>query len=531
MSAFAGTWPLIRLVIRRSRVMLGAWIAVFVLMAAFSAAATVGLYPDVGSRVEAAEAINRTSALVALYGRVYDPTSLGAVSMIKLGGFGALFVAMLTVVLVVRHTRAEEEAGRTELVEATAVGRLAPMAAVLSVVVVAMLLLAALTAVGLVATGLPADGSLAFGLAWAGVGVAFAAIAAFIAQLTTSARTATSLSSAVLAFVYLLRAVGDAADENGPRWLSWLSPIGWGQQFRPFAGNRWWVLLITLGFSVVVTAVAFAVAVRRDLGSGVFQVRPGPAVGPRRLRTPMALAWRLQRVSFLGWAFMFLFFGALLGSLVTNLSGFFDSPSAREFFAALGGEKGIEEQFLAVELSFAGIIASAYGIATVIHLRTEETELRAEPVLATAVSRLRWSAGHLVIAFAGSAVLVVLFGIGAGLTYGASTGDLGRALPVVGASLVHIPAAWMLSAITVLALGLAPRAVTVGWGALAAFVLIGELGPLLKLNHWIMDLSPFTHVPKLPGGAFSAVPVLVLLGLAVAMVAVGLSGLRRRDIL
>ena len=98
-------------------------------MATFSAQATVGLYPDLPQRVQAAEAINGSAALIALYGRIYDPTSLGELSLFKMTAFGAAMVGVLMIILVVRHTRAEEEAGRLELVGATVVGRAAPLAA------------------------------------------------------------------------------------------------------------------------------------------------------------------------------------------------------------------------------------------------------------------------------------------------------------------------------------------------------------------------------------------------------------------
>ena len=75
------------------------WVVLFVLFAAYSAAATVDLYPSVASRVAAAGTINGSQALVAMYGRVYDPSSLGALAMIKTGGLGAVFVAMFAVVL------------------------------------------------------------------------------------------------------------------------------------------------------------------------------------------------------------------------------------------------------------------------------------------------------------------------------------------------------------------------------------------------------------------------------------------------
>lgn len=528
MSAFAGTGSLIRVALRRSRVMAAAWVAVFALIAAYSAKATVDLYPTLASRVEAAAAINGSQALVALYGRVYDPSSLGALAMIKMGGLGAVFVAMLSVILVVRHTRADEEAGRTELVGGTALGRRAPLAAALAVALIVNLVLAALTAAGLHAAGLPTDGSVAFGLSWAGVGLAFAALAAVAAQLTTSARTATSLCGAALAVVYVLRAVGDAAGEAGLRWLTWLSPIGWAQHFRPYAGDRWWVLLITLGFAAAVTAAAFVLAARRDLGAGLLSDRTGPSRGSGLLRSPLGLAWRLHRGALLGWAVGFALVGVLIGGLASNVGSFLNNPNAREFITKLGGEKGLIDAFLAVELAFAGIVASAYGIQVVMRLSAEETELRAEPVLATAVSRIRWAMSHIVVAVCGTTLLMILVGAGAGLVRAAQTGVFSEAGRVFTAALVQLPAAWVLTAIVVAAFGLAPRFVAIGWVALAGFILIGELGPLLNLSHWVMDLSPFAHVPKLPGGPFSAVPIVALAAVAALLAAAGLLGLRLR---
>jgi len=166
MSVFTGTWPLVRLALRRDRLMLPLWIAVFVLVAGSSAKATVGLYPTVASRVIVADNANKAPSLVALYGRIYDTSSLGAVAMWKMAGFGTALVAVLALVTVVRHTRAEEEQGRLELVGAAAVGRLAALTAALIVAVSASLALGLLTAAALLGAGLPAAGSLAFGLAW-----------------------------------------------------------------------------------------------------------------------------------------------------------------------------------------------------------------------------------------------------------------------------------------------------------------------------------------------------------------------------
>jgi ABC-2 type transport system permease protein len=522
-----GTGPLVRLAIRRDRVLLPSWIAVFVLTAASSASATLGLFPTVESRVQAAAANNSTTALVALYGRVYDPTSLGSVGMVKMGGLGAVLVAVLAMILVVRHTRAEEESGRLELVGATAVGRSAPLAAAMTVAAGANLLLGLLTAAGLVQSGLPAAGSLAFGLSWAGVGIAFAAIAAVTAQLAGTARGATSAAAAVLGAVYLLRAIGDTAGEGGPRWLSWLSPIGWSQQFRPYAGNRWWVLLVTLAFAAALTAAAFALAARRDLGASLL---PDRAAAPPGLRSPLALAWRLNRGALLGWAAAFLLAGVVFGSIASSVGDLLDSPQARDFITKLGGEKGLTDAYLAAELAIVGVLAAAFGVQAAMRLRAEETGLRAEPVLATAVTRTSWLASHLTVALAGTAVLMTAAGVGAGLTHALQSRHFGEFGRVLGAALVQLPAAWLVTAIVVAAFGLVPRATAVGWVALVAFLLLGEFGPLLGLNQVLIDLSPFAHVPRLPGAPLTVLPLVILLAVAAGLVLLGVAGFRRRDV-
>ena len=175
MGRLAGTGALLRLGLRRDRVRLVVWASLVGLTAAGTAGATVDLYPTVASRVEAATAINSSPSLVALYGPILDPTSLGALSLLKLVNLGAAMVAVLAAMTTVRHSRAEEEAGRLELLGATVLGRLAPFTAGVSVGVITSVAVGTACTLGLLASGLPVGGSVAFGAAWAGVGICFAA--------------------------------------------------------------------------------------------------------------------------------------------------------------------------------------------------------------------------------------------------------------------------------------------------------------------------------------------------------------------
>jgi len=523
-----GTAALTRLALRRDRIVLPVWTAIFVLLAIGSAQASVEVFPDEASRIKAAEAINNSPALIAMYGRVYDVTSLGEVSMIKLKGLYALFLAVLAFFTLIRHTRANEEAGRLELIGSAVVGRYAALTAGLIVTCATGITIGTLTALGLTTVGLPFAGSVAFGAGWAAVACTGAAIAAVAAQVTENARTANGIAATTLGVFYVLRAVGDT---SGPGWLSWLSPLGWVLHLRPYAGNRWWVLLVFLVFIVAAIAASYALVARRDHGAGLVRPRPGPPDAAGWLRSPLALAWRLQRGSLLAWTVGFLLIGAVMGNIAADIGSILDNENAREMITKMGGVSGLTDAFFAAELGILAVVASAYGVQSALRLRSEETSQRAEPVLATAVSRPSFAMSHLSLAFLGSALLVVAGGVGAGLAHGAQTGDMGRAFSrVVGASLVQIPAVWILVGIVATLFGLLPRWSPLAWVFLVAFLLIGEFGSLFELRQEVMDISPYAHVPRLPGGEMTAAPLIWLAAIAVALTVAGLAGFRRRDI-
>src|SRR5262249_5107199 len=148
------------------------------------------------------------NAVVKLFtGPGYGLTNytFGAMTANELLPMTALVVALMNIFLVVRHTRAEEESERAELVRATAVGRLAPTTAAPCAVVAAALALGALLTLGLPASlpELSTKGSSAFAAAVVGVGFVFAAVALLAAQVAASARGALGLSSMVLGAWYL----------------------------------------------------------------------------------------------------------------------------------------------------------------------------------------------------------------------------------------------------------------------------------------------------------------------------------------
>jgi ABC-2 type transport system permease protein len=299
---------------------------------------------------------------------------------------------------------------------------------------------------------------------------------------------------------------------------------------RPFAGERWWVLGLGLAFTVVATAGAYRLVAVRDLGAGVLADRPGPANAGAWLTTSPGLAFRLQRGVLLAWTAGFLLMGLIVGGLASSVSSFLDSPAAKDMLAKLGGQSGLLDSFFGTELSVQAIIVSIFAIQSVLRLRSEESGLRAEPLLATAVGRRRWAAGHILVAVLGSVWLLLVSGLAMGVTAAGTLHDGSQIGRVVAGAAVQIPSVLVMAGIAVAAFGLVPRLVAAAWALLVAFLLVGELGPLFGLDQRVMDLSPFAHTPRLPGGPFSWTPLVWLTVIGVGLIGIGLEAFRRRDL-
>ena len=521
-----GTGRLIRLILRRDRVVLPIWILVFGLLPAGYYSSFEGLFPTDAERITYARVSADNAGFAALYGLLHGD-SFAALTNWR-AGFLPVMIGLAALLTVVRHTRTDEEAGRTELIGSTAIGRHAPLAAALITAAAASLLIGLLTFATMVGKSGSVSGSLAFGAELTAAGWLFAAIAAITAQLTSSARSARSIAIVALGVSYALRVGGDisALGTGSLSWLSWISPLGWVTRIFPYGPLNWWPVVL----SVLLTALAIAIAGylrgRRDLGDGLFAARLGRATATPSLRTPLALAWRLHRGLLAGWTIglglLGLIFGGVGGSVLDIAK---DNKGLTDIFARLGGSDQLVDSYLAGTAGIVGLIAACYAVQATLRLREEETTGHAEAVLATSVSRLAWAGSHLLFSLLGPALALFAEGLVAGLV--STSGNFGD---ILGGVLLQLPAVWVLAAVAVLLFGVLPRWSLAAWAAPAACLLILLVGETLQLNHWLLDISPFTHVPHLPGGSVSATPVIALLAVALVVGVVGLTGLRRRNI-
>jgi polyether ionophore transport system permease protein len=524
-TASAGAEQLVRASGRRDRVRIGVWIATIAGLVAAVTSSVKALYPTQPDLDSAAKAAEDSAVALAFKGPSQGLDTIGGQVAFQIVAFGIVAVALMSLLTVVRLTRAEEETGRLELVRALPIGRRAPLTSAMVVVAGMDVAVGVLVALALLAYGLPTSGSVMIGTSFALVGLLFGAIAAVTAQVTENARVAAGLAGAALAVSFVLRAIGDVGDGR----LSWLSPIGWAQKARPYAGERWWPLLLPVVGAAVLVAVAVRLLDRRDLGAGLIPARPGPATAAPSLSTVSGLARRLQRGGLLWWGLAVLLLGVGYGSITGNIDDFVNGNQTIEDVIARG-PGSLVDSFLATSLLILALVTAAFAVQSVGRLRTEESGGRTEVLLATPTARLQWAASHLAIAFCGSALVLLVGGAGLGLVAGLTSSDLGQLGRVTLASLAYIPPVWILAAIAVVLFGVVPQWTALAWAPVGACLVIGMFGTLLDLPSVVVDLSPFELTPSVPAAAWDGIPIVVLTAIGAAVTAIGLTAFRRRDL-
>jgi ABC-2 type transport system permease protein len=525
-----GTGKLVRFILRRDRIKLPAWVLGITLMLAYYASALPEVY-QTDEQLQGLSPFMEGPVGALLSGPGYGVEDL-TLERIIVGVYGLYFLllaGLMNILLVSRHTRVEEQNGRSELIRSSVVGRHAQLTAVLIVAVVANLLLALLLGGAMAGAGYDGGQGLLFGASVGATGLVFAGIAAITVQITEYSRAASGIAGAALGAAYVIRALGDMIQQHGSP-LSWFSPLAWSQQTRPYVDGRWWPLALSVAFAVAAAAVGYALLTRRDVGAGLVAARLGRPAAARSLGSPLGLAFRLQRASLIWWPVALSLAGVLYGAITESMLDVYENMSD-DMLEVFGGDPtNISDGYLSVIVVWTVLMAGVMAILGVQSMRSEETKGRAEPVLATATSRWAWCGSYLVVLALGVVALLVVAGFATGAGVAISLGDAGYLWELTLAHVAHAPAVLVLLGIAALLFGVLPRAIGVTWAVLGYALIVGFFGPLMDLPQWAYNVSPLEHIGRAPLDPLTWPPVLILGAIAAGLSVLGLAAFRRRDL-
>lgn len=526
-----GLGSLVRLALRRSRWFYALWLLGLISVVPATAAAYETIIGPGGSAALDLLAANPT--MRAMLGPPVDLSTPGGFTVWRVGTFAATVAGVMTLLGVIRSTRADEEEGRTELLRSGVVGRHVPLTAAVLTALVACAVLALGIAVSMVAVGEPVPGSIAFGAGTGLVAAVFAGVGAVTAQLGSTARAARGLGMAVLGGAYVLRAVTDAQPDTSAAYpWHWLSPVEWMALARPYADERWWVLLLPLALTVALVAVAFALEASRDHGAGMRPVRPGRDRAPAGLLSAEGLAWRLQRGSVLGWAIGLTIFALAMGSLSGSFRTMLDDlPQFEIVLRRLGrGAEDLVDAFFVAMLGIVAILIAILGVLLWQRLAAEERRGHAELLLATSLPRPRLALSHLLVAALLPVALLALVGALLATPEALSQDSPGLVGQVLGAALALAPGGLLILGLAVLLHGWAPHLDWLVWVVIGWSLFIVWVGSVLGLPGWVTRLTPWDPLPAIPVEEMDWTPVLLMTLAAVALMGLGLWGYRRRDL-
>jgi ABC-2 type transport system permease protein len=480
--------------------------------------------------VRGLEVLAGNPAIRVLFGVPHALDQSGGFTVWRIGTFAAVAAAAWALATASRLTRGQEDAGRAWL---TLVGPLRLRSALLAhllVVAAVLIVLGVATGLGMIAAGAGDRGAVTYAAGITLIGLLFAAVGAACGQLLGERRTATGQAAGLLIVGLLVRMVADGIDSLG--WASWLTPFGLLSLSAPYADDRWAPLGVLATMVAVVGGVAWVMAGRRDVGSGLLTGHPDRRPHLLLMSGVGGFAVRRTLPAFVGWSLALAAYYLLIGLLAVSLTDFLESnPRFAELAAAAGfADLATVQGYVASLMMLLPVPLGLFAASRVADQANDEAAGRTPLLLSRSVSRVRWAGWHAAAAAVASLVMAVLTGsvlwlgtsaVGAGLDYGEA----------IAGALNVVVVAWVSLGAGVLALGWAPRAVSL-IGALPVIggFLIWVLADTLDWPEWVSWFSPFTHLASVPVTGPDWDAQAGMLSVAAVLLALGLVGFARRDL-
>lgn len=490
-------------------------------------------YPTPKDRADLAAAWANNVGLTALLGPARGVDTVAGYSAWHAMGVLGIFGAIWGLLLATRLTRAEEDAGRWEMLLAGQTNRRRAAMQALAGIAVGLMVLWAVTAAATIAVGSRHDvnysvtGSLFFATTLVAGAVQFAAVGFLAGQVASSRRQANTIGGAVLVAAYLVRMVADSG--AGVEWLRWASPLGWPEHLRPFTDPNPAGFLPIVAFATLCAIAALRIAGRRDLGAGVGPARATTSSHTRLLTGQFGLTLRLIRPLLVAWLAAMAICGLMFG-VAAEAGGNAGADSIQRAVGRFGGEYGGAAAYLGVVFMVgAGLVAFA-AAGQISATRAEEADGYVDHLLVRPVARWRWLAGRAVT----SAGLVAAVSVMAGLASWVGTASQHDTVPFDRLLLAGVnvapPALFVLGA-GLLVYGIRPRlASPIAYGLVAWSLLVQILASGLDLGRWLRDTSVLTHMAPAPAADPNWGAAAWLAGLGLALAVGGIAAFSRRDL-
>lgn len=534
---FAGTATLTFLAFKRDWLKLLIWLAVITTLVTSVGIAMKDLMPT-HEEVMKQIVVRAESPAIRLFDIPAAGISVESAMLMRSSILIGIMIVLVSMQTIIRHTRQNEETGRTEMISSTAVGKYSSLTAGLIVAVIFNIFIGSAIAAALIFNNFQMEGAILTGFAFAALGITFAGITSIAVQLSQTSSGAAGMVAVTFGVVFLISSIGDVLGEFNrdtfsveSHWLVWLSPWGWLGQVYAFHDNNWWIITLFSLLFLVTVLIAFYLIKKRDVGMGLFPAKKGPAFASKMLLSPIGLMWRLQRRLILSWVVAMLIFGMVIGAIGNEIQEMVSGLNNNQLLEMFGGNPNVVSSILASFLAFLATFVAVYFVLALLRLRHDEVDGYMEGVLATAVSRVHLLMSQVICIGLGLGVILFFLALGAGITAKVSTGD-SMFLTLMEVTFYQAPAILTLGGFTILTIGILPRgAVAVSLAAVIFSLISGPMfGTMLGFPEIIQNISPFAYTVIDQSGNIDWSSGLWLTLIALTFTTIGIISFCRRNL-
>ncbi|WFA09262.1 hypothetical protein [Tissierella sp. Yu-01] len=526
---FVGTKELLYLYLRRDRFRLLIWILLPVLMLIFHSITMISLSSG-KNIVSFLNEFNEDVLISAVHGPIMSLDLVGA-TLWRAASPITLFLGIGVILTVIRHTRTDEETGRTELIRSFSVGRYANLTAAMLLVILSTLLSSLLMTIPMKLIGGDVKEVLVFGATLFFAGIFYGGVGLLACQLKSSSSGTRNIGTIFLGLGLLINILNNMG--GGDTFLRLLSPIAWSRITTPFSGGNVLGIVYCFVISVIPVFLAYTLSVKRDIGGAIFMDQTGLAEAKLTFNNPLALAWKTHKGMFMGWLFALIFVIGAFASISPSMSGSISSA-----FEGIAGDNWMEGMtmdllFLNIMIYILSIFVGLYSLIAMNNLKKEEIDGRNEIILDKKIKRKKYMFSFVFVALYGSAVLLIAMGLTGGIVYSVVTNNFGNEfwqIFIMGIS--KIPAVWILIGTFSIFYGFFPKLTDICWAIWGFFSLL-EIAWEGGIIDWsLMQLSPFSsshytiHVNNL-----SPQLLIGILLTSVILIFIGMVGYEKRDIM
>jgi ABC-2 type transport system permease protein len=530
-----------RLQLRQERFRLLLWSTILVLMSI----GVIGSYMTVVNDAETLAGMMMTMrmpSMTALCGPVWTEGTLtiGSLYGIEMTLWMGVVIAIMNIFMVVRYTRGDEESGNMEMLKAFPVGRTTPLLVTLKMAGMANVLIGVLTAVGIGTVASVQNiesmswlSAFNYGAVFALFGWLFAVVAAIMAQITASARSAITFSGGLLGALYIARAVTDIEFmKSGTEPIgTYLNPVGLLLRAKPFVDNQFWPIGAVFGLSLILAIFVFYLNSVRDLGQSFIPDRAGKKRAATWTTSAFGMSLRLQRAQIIGWLLALFLLSIIYGSILNSIE---DYIGGNEMFTKmLKPQPGhsITEMFIGLIISVMALFAVVPALNITLRPLREELKGRIENVYSRSVGRIKFLMVHIVISYITGAVMLLSCGVGLYIAAATTMADPISLVNILKYTMIYYPALLVVAALGVFATGIGTRNARVGAYCYFGYCYFAiYFGELLDLPEWMKKLTPFAYLPQLMAQDMDWIPVIVISSIAVGLTLIGCITYRRRNL-